>query len=77
MHTEQFQQTPWRSPVRPFALQYASLGKPTDTVAPYRFDAARQLNVLPDGRPAISDTELLLTAGTTTSTAGSQTHFDD
>ncbi|MFE6285813.1 putative ATP-grasp-modified RiPP [Streptomyces sp. NPDC057877] len=63
--------------MRPFTLQYASSRRPTDTVPPYRFDVARQLNVLPDGRPAISDTELLLAAGTTTSTAGSQTHFDD
>jgi putative ATP-grasp target RiPP len=46
-------------------------------VTPYRFDSSRQLNVLPDGRPAVSDRELLLAAGTTTSTAGSQTHFDD
>jgi putative ATP-grasp target RiPP len=36
-----------------------------------------QLNVLPDGRPAVSDRALLMAAGTTTSTAGSQTHFDD
>ncbi|MFD0315620.1 putative ATP-grasp-modified RiPP [Streptomyces flavalbus] len=63
--------------MRPFTLQYASPGAPTDAVPPYRFDAARQLNVLPDGRPAISDTALLLAAGTTASTAGSQTHFDD
>ncbi|MFB8777683.1 putative ATP-grasp-modified RiPP [Streptomyces broussonetiae] len=63
--------------MRPFTLQYASPGRPTDTVAPYRFDAVRQLNVLPDGRLATSDTGLLLTAGTTTSTAGSQTHSDD
>jgi putative ATP-grasp target RiPP len=46
-------------------------------VTPYRFDYSRQLNVLPDGRPAVSDRQLLLAAGTTTSTAGSQTHFDD
>ncbi len=46
-------------------------------VIPYHFDQARQLNVLPDGRPAISDPELMLAVGTTTSTAGSATHFDD
>jgi len=63
--------------VRPFTLNYtAPKGRPT-ALAPYRFDATRQLNVLPDGRPAVSDRALLLAAGTTTSTAGSATHFDD
>jgi putative ATP-grasp target RiPP len=46
-------------------------------VTPYQFDPARQLNVLADGRPAVSDPDLLLAVGTTTSTAGSATHFDD
>jgi putative ATP-grasp target RiPP len=46
-------------------------------VTPYSFDASRQLNVLPDGSPAVSDRDLLMAAGTTTSTAGSATHFDD
>jgi putative ATP-grasp target RiPP len=46
-------------------------------VTPYHFDVALQLNVLPDGRPAVSDRALLMATGTTTSTAGSQTHFDD
>ncbi|ATL80480.1 hypothetical protein SMALA_0234 [Streptomyces malaysiensis subsp. malaysiensis] len=36
-----------------------------------------QLNVLSDGRPAIADRAVLLATGTTTSTAGSKTHFDD
>lgn len=44
---------------------------------PYHFDVSLQLNVLPDGRPAVSDRALLMATGTTTSTAGSQTHFDD
>lgn len=63
--------------MRPFTLTYAHPSGHTTMVTPYRFDAARQLNVLPDGRPAVMDRELLLAAGTTTSTAGSQTHFDD
>ncbi|MFE5818801.1 putative ATP-grasp-modified RiPP [Streptomyces sp. NPDC056479] len=63
--------------MRPFTLNYAiSRGLPS-AVIPYHFDAARQLNVLPDGRPAVSDPDLMLAAGTTTSTAGSATHFDD
>ncbi|GHK01422.1 putative ATP-grasp-modified RiPP [Streptomyces sp. NPDC003753] len=63
--------------MRPFTLNYAVPRGVQATVTPYRFDASRQLNVLPDGRPAVNDRALLLAAGTTTSTAGSQTHFDD
>ncbi|WP_228979256.1 putative ATP-grasp-modified RiPP [Streptomyces sp. DH12] len=63
---------------RPFALRYAvPAGAGAGTPPPYAYDAARQLNVLPDGRPAVADPEVLRAAGTTTSTAGSQTHFDD
>ena len=63
--------------MRPFTLNYASSRRLRPVVTPYHFDEARQLNVLPDGRPAVSDPDLLLAVGTTTSTAGSQTHFDD
>ncbi|MEV0174270.1 putative ATP-grasp-modified RiPP [Streptomyces sp. NPDC050803] len=63
--------------MRPFTLNYVCPSGLTTMVTPYHFDAARQLNVLADGRPAVMDRELLLAAGTTTSTAGSQTHFDD
>ncbi|SDM39785.1 putative ATP-grasp target RiPP [Streptomyces sp. cf386] len=63
--------------MRPFTLNYASLRGLSDAVTPYHFDPARQLNVLADGRPAVSDPDLLLAVGTTTSTAGSATHFDD
>ncbi|MEV6025843.1 putative ATP-grasp-modified RiPP [Streptomyces sp. NPDC052036] len=63
--------------MRPFTLNYAVPRGVPVVVTPYRFDARRQLNVLPDGRPAVSDRALLHAAGTTTSTAGSQTHFDD
>ena len=63
--------------MRPFTLNYAQPRGLQPTLTPYHFDAALQLNVLPDGRPAVSDPVLLLEAGTTTSTAGSQTHFDD
>ncbi|MGP3974118.1 putative ATP-grasp-modified RiPP [Streptomyces sp. 8N114] len=63
--------------MRPFALKYARPAVPPPNVAPYGYDAARQLNVLPDGRPAVADRDLLLAVGTTTSTAGSKTHFDD
>ncbi|MER6126952.1 putative ATP-grasp-modified RiPP [Streptomyces sp. NPDC001795] len=63
--------------MRPFTLNYAQPRGLPAVVTPYHYDASRQLNVLPDGRPAVSDRDLLLAAGTTTSTAGSQTHFDD
>ena len=60
----------------PFALRYA---RPAvkDPAVPYAYDPDRQLNVLPDGTPAAEDREVLRTLGTTTSTAGSKTHFDD
>ncbi|WP_175407141.1 putative ATP-grasp-modified RiPP [Streptomyces sp. TRM64462] len=62
---------------RPFAFQFAVPAEAPDAPPPYVYDAALQLNVLPDGRPAITDRDVLLAAGTTTSKAGSQTHFDD
>ncbi|MFD9793178.1 putative ATP-grasp-modified RiPP [Streptomyces sp. NPDC059070] len=61
----------------PFTLRYAVPKQRADLPVAYRFDPSRQLNVLPDGRPAVDDRELLRAAGTTASTAGSQTHFDD
>jgi putative ATP-grasp target RiPP len=45
--------------------------------APYTYDSGLQLNVLADGRVAAHDLALLRELGTTTSTAGSKTHFDD
>ncbi|MGW7055459.1 putative ATP-grasp-modified RiPP [Streptomyces sp. NPDC054887] len=63
--------------MRPFVLNYAEPSPAPDVPVPYGYSSALQLNLLPDGRPAIDDRALLLTVGTTTSTAGSQTHFDD
>ncbi|MET7383741.1 putative ATP-grasp-modified RiPP [Streptomyces sp. NPDC005385] len=63
--------------MRPFTLNYALPSGQSAAIPPYHFDAALQLNVLSDGRPAVTDRALLLATGTTTSTAGSQTHFDD
>lgn len=63
--------------MRPFALGYARPVVRSVVVAPYVYDAARQLNVLPDGRPAACSRAVLLATGTTASTAGSKTHFDD
>lgn len=59
----------------PFALTFAA-PCPTRARVPYVYDAGRQVNVLPNGRPAVYDNVIML--GTvTTSTAGSATHNDD
>ncbi|WP_406002604.1 putative ATP-grasp-modified RiPP [Streptomyces sp. NBC_00829] len=63
--------------MRPFALNYALPAENSAVGISYTYDSNLQLNVLPDGRPAILDRALLLATATTTSTAGSQTHFDD
>ncbi|MDH2390269.1 MULTISPECIES: putative ATP-grasp-modified RiPP [Streptomyces] len=63
--------------MRPFVLNYVRPAEDPAVTAPYTYDSALQLNVLPDGRPAILDRTVLLATGTTTSTAGSKTHFDD
>ncbi|CAL9341142.1 hypothetical protein SUDANB6_00271 [Streptomyces sp. enrichment culture] len=63
--------------MQPFALQYARPAPEPDAAAPYVYDAGLQVNVLLDGRVAACDHALLRELGTTTSTAGSKTHFDD
>ncbi|MFJ8076286.1 putative ATP-grasp-modified RiPP [Streptomyces sp. NPDC096176] len=63
--------------MKPFAWNYARPADAAADIAPYAYDATLQLNVLADGRPAIMDRALLAAAGTTTSKAGSATHFDD
>ncbi|MET7382680.1 putative ATP-grasp-modified RiPP [Streptomyces sp. NPDC005526] len=63
--------------MQPFALNYARPAVESETSTPYVYDSGLQLNVLADGRIAASDHALLRELGTTTSTAGSKTHFDD
>lgn len=63
--------------MRPFVLNYVLPAESPAVTLSYTYDSALQLNVLPDGRPAIDDSALILATGTTTSTAGSKTHFDD
>ncbi|MEU0393980.1 putative ATP-grasp-modified RiPP [Streptomyces sp. NPDC006208] len=63
--------------MKPFAWNYARPAELSPITAAYSYDPNLQLNVLPDGRPAIMDRALLAAAGTTTSKAGSATHFDD
>ncbi|HET6859935.1 MAG TPA: putative ATP-grasp-modified RiPP [Streptomyces sp.] len=63
--------------MRPFVLKYALPAENSAGDIPYTYDSSLQLNVLSDGRPAIMDRAVLLATGTTTSTAGSKTHFDD
>ncbi|MEU8828483.1 putative ATP-grasp-modified RiPP [Streptomyces sp. NPDC048636] len=63
--------------MQPFALSHAIPVDQSPAIVPYSYNVALQLNVLSDGRPAIADRAVLLATGTTTSTAGSKTHFDD
>ena len=63
--------------MQPFALNYARPAMELEAVVPYAYDTGLQLNVFLDGRVAARDHALLRELGTTTSTAGSKTHFDD
>jgi len=63
--------------MQPFALNYARPAVELGSTTPYVYDSGLQLNVLMDGRVAAGDLALLGELGTTTSTAGSKTHFDD
>ena len=63
--------------MQPFTLNYARPAVECRASTPYAYDSGLQLNVLSDGRIAASDHALLRELGTTTSTAGSKTHFDD
>ncbi|MFC8427634.1 putative ATP-grasp-modified RiPP [Streptomyces sp. NPDC057253] len=63
--------------MQPFALNYARPAAALEATTPYVYDTGRQLNVLMDGRVAARDHALMRELGTTTSTAGSKTHFDD
>ncbi|MDH6223163.1 MULTISPECIES: putative ATP-grasp-modified RiPP [Streptomyces] len=65
--------------MRMFALDYARPAEESEVTATpaYRYDPLLQLNVLDDGRIAARDRALLRELGSTTSTAGSKTHFDD
>ncbi len=60
----------------PFVLRHARPASP-DPDVPYTYDPERQVNVMPDGTPAAEHPDVLRALGTTTSTAGSKTHFDD
>lgn len=63
--------------MQPFALNYARPAAESEVTASYSYDSGLQLNVLRDGRIAACDRALMRELGTTTSTAGSKTHFDD
>ncbi|MDF3287865.1 MULTISPECIES: putative ATP-grasp-modified RiPP [Streptomyces] len=62
--------------MQPFALTYARRPIPEPETS-FAYDPEQQLNVLADGTPAVRRPKVLLEAGSTTSTAGSKTHFDD
>ncbi|WP_329223228.1 putative ATP-grasp-modified RiPP [Streptomyces sp. NBC_01485] len=63
--------------MKPFTLNYARPAAELEFAIPYAYDPGLQLNVLFDGRIAARDHALLRELATTTSTAGSKTHFDD
>ncbi|MBV2356240.1 putative ATP-grasp-modified RiPP [Streptomyces sp. J2-1] len=63
--------------MQPFTLHFARPAVELDSCSEYAYDRGLQLNVLPDGRIAATDHATLRALGTTTSTAGSKTHFDD
>ena len=61
-----------------FILQFARPAPPEpEYPVPVRYDADKQLLVFEDGTPVCENKELIRVMGTTTSTAGSKTHFDD
>jgi len=61
-----------------FILQFARPAPPEpEYPVPVKFDPEKQLLVFEDGSPVCEDKDLLRVMGTTTSTAGSKTHFDD
>ncbi|MGW2046447.1 putative ATP-grasp-modified RiPP [Streptomyces sp. NPDC001858] len=63
--------------MQPFTLNYARPAAELEFATAYAYDPGLQLNVTLDGRIAARDHALLRELGTTTSTAGSKTHFDD
>lgn len=59
------------------ALQFAKAPPPDPTISGMRYDPVLQMNVKADGTPVVADVDLVRSSLTTTSTAGSKTHFDD
>lgn len=61
-----------------FALQFARPAPPDPEYnVPVKYDREKQVLVFEDGTPVCEDQALVRAMGTTTSTAGSKTHFDD
>ena len=60
-------------------LQFAKPAPPEpEYTEPVRYDTEKQMLVfVKDGSPVCQDVDTLRRMGTTTSTAGSKTHFDD
>lgn len=60
------------------ALQYAIPALPDhELLTEAKYDPELQMNVLPDGTPACLNREWVEKTCSTTSTAGSKTHWDD
>ncbi|MEV6394704.1 putative ATP-grasp-modified RiPP [Streptomyces sp. NPDC051907] len=66
-----------QSPTQPFVLRFAKPSPPEPLPEAYSYDAVSQVNRFGDGRAVYQCREALLALGTTASTAGSKTHFDD
>lgn len=58
-------------------LQYAKPAPPDPSIPEMWYDPVLQMNVMPDGSPVVANVDLVRSSMTTTSTAGSKTHFDD
>ncbi|MFF3402899.1 putative ATP-grasp-modified RiPP [Streptomyces sp. NPDC002659] len=66
-----------QSPRQPFALRFVKPAPPQPSSEAYVYDAVSQFNRFGDGRAVYLCRRAMLAMGTTTSTAGSKTHFDD
>ncbi|MFI1769840.1 putative ATP-grasp-modified RiPP [Streptomyces sp. NPDC020800] len=62
---------------QPFALRFARPVPPQLATNPFTYDSWSQLNRYDCGLPVASCEKGLRALGTTVSTAGSKTHFDD
>ncbi|MFF8868349.1 putative ATP-grasp-modified RiPP [Streptomyces sp. NPDC015139] len=62
---------------QPFALRFARPLPAQLAIKPYTYDADAQLNRYSSGLPVASCPKGMRALGTTVSTAGSKTHFDD
>lgn len=63
--------------IQPFTLRFARPAPREPLIQPYTYDPSSQLNRYDCGLPVASCEKGLRALGSTVSTAGSKTHFDD